>query len=391
MSQVWWPIMAAGCVIGVDLGGTKLLAGTVDSKLEVHHRAYRLARADDTGALIDQLVEAVQEAGEAAPAPVLAVGLGIPCLVDPATGVALDSNHLPLHGVAVRDVLVERLGLPVAVDNDGNAALLAEWRFGEARGALNAIMLTLGTGIGGGLLVDGRIVYGHRGAAAELGHMIVDADGPPCPGSCPNHGCLEALVSGHAIGAEGLRLARSAPNSGLGRALDSGREITGALVTELAHDGDPAAGDVMRLMGERLGLGVVSLVNVFNPEVVVVGGGAIAAASCCWPRRARSSLPARCRSTAPTRAWSRPASARSRGCSGRRAWPSTRRGCRWDERAADRVPDPDRQSGGRDAAGALGAARSRRDRVRGHAHDEGAARPLWGLGRARALRRACRA
>ena len=249
MSQVWWPIMAAGCVIGVDLGGTKLLAGTVDSKLEVHHRAYRLARADDAGALIDQLVEAVQEAGEAAPAPVLAVGLGIPCLVDPATGVALDSNHLPLHGVAVRDVLAERLGLPVAVDNDGNAALL----------------------------VEGRIVHGHRGAAGELGHIIVEADGPPCPGSCPNHGCLEALVSGHAIGAEGLRVARSAPNSGLGRALDSGREITGALVTELAHDGDPAAGDVMRLMGERLGLGVVSLVNVFNPEVVVVGGGAIAA------------------------------------------------------------------------------------------------------------------
>src|SRR3954471_20228956 len=199
MSQVWWPIMAAGCVIGVDLGGTKLLAGTVDSKLEVHHRAYRLARADDTGALIDQLVEAVQEAGEAAPAPVLAVGLGIPCLVDPATGVALDSNHLPLHGVAVRDVLVERLGLPVAVDNDGNAALLAEWRFGEARGALNAIMLTLGTGIGGGLLVDGRIVYGHRGAAAELGHLIVDADGPACPGSWPDHGCLGGPPAGHAV------------------------------------------------------------------------------------------------------------------------------------------------------------------------------------------------
>src|SRR3954471_20600988 len=277
MSQVWWPIMAAGCVIGVDLGGTKLLAGTVDSKLEVHHRAYRLARADDTGALIDQLVEAVQEAGEAAPAPVLAVGLGIPCLVDPATGVALDSNHLPLHGVAVRDVLVERLGLPVAVDNDGNAALLAEWRFGEARGALNAIMLTLGTGIGGGMLVEGRIVHGHRGAAAELGHIIVDADGPPCPGSCPGHGCLEALVSGHAIGLEGLRRARQAPNTSLGRALDSGREITGALVTELAHDGDPVARSALDAVGRRLGAGMVSVVNAFNPEVVVVGGGPAAA------------------------------------------------------------------------------------------------------------------
>jgi glucokinase len=269
--------MAAGCVIGVDLGGTKLLAGTVDSKLEVHHRAYRMARADDAAALIDQLVEAVQEAGEAAPAPVLAVGLGIPCLVDPETGVALDSNHLPLHGVGVRDLLTERLGLPVAVDNDANAAMLAEWRVGEAQGARNAIMLTLGTGIGGGLLVDGRIVHGTRGAAAELGHIIVDSDGPPCPGSCPNRGCLEALVSGHAIGLEGQRVARSSAGSALGRALESGREITGALVTELAHDGDAAAGEVMRLMGERLGLGMVSLVNIFNPEVIVVGGGAIAA------------------------------------------------------------------------------------------------------------------
>jgi glucokinase len=277
MGKVWWPIMAAGCVIGVDLGGTKLLAGTVDSKLEVHHRAYRLARPDDTGELIEQLVETIQEAVDAAPGEVLAVGLGIPCLVDPRTGVALDSNHLPLRGVAVRDVLNERLGLPVTVDNDANAAMLVEWRSGEAQGTQNAIMLTLGTGIGGGLIVEGRLVHGARGAAAELGHIVVDADGPPCPGNCPNHGCLEALVSGHAIGAEGRRLAGEAPDSALGRALRSGREITGALVTELAHDGDPAARDVMTLMGGRLGLGVVTLVNIFNPEVVVVGGGAIGA------------------------------------------------------------------------------------------------------------------
>ena len=265
--------MAAGCVIGVDLGGTKLLAGTVDSRLDVHHRAYRLHRPDDAGAVIDQLVEAVQEATEAATDEVLAVGVGVPALVDPETGVALDSNHLPLRGVSVRDILGERLGLPVVVDNDANAAMLVEWRMGEAQGTRDAIMLTLGTGIGGGLVVGGRLVHGHRGAAAELGHIMVDSDGPPCPGSCPNHGCLEALVSGHAIGVEGLRVARGAPESGLGKALAAGREITGALVTEIAHDGDAAARDVMTLMGQRLGLGVVTLVNIFNPEVVVVCGG----------------------------------------------------------------------------------------------------------------------
>jgi glucokinase len=269
--------MAAGCVIGVDLGGTKLLAGTVDSRLDVHHRAYRLARPDDAHAVIDQLVETVQEAIDASADEVLAVGLGIPCLVEPSTGVALDSNHLPLRGVGVRDLLTERLGLPVVVDNDANAAMLVEWRCGEARGTTDAVMLTLGTGIGGGLIVGGQLVHGARGAAAELGHMIVEADGPPCPGRCPNHGCLEALVSGHAIGVEGRRVAGDAPESALGRALAAGREITGSLVTELAHDGDRAARDVMTLMGTRLGLGVVTLVNVFNPEVVVVGGGAIAA------------------------------------------------------------------------------------------------------------------
>jgi glucokinase len=269
--------MAAGCVIGVDLGGTKLLAGTVDSKLEVHHRARRLARPETAAGVISQLVEAIEEAALAARGDVLAVGLGIPCLVDPLTGIALDSNHLPLQDVPVRDLLAERLGLPVVVDNDANAALLVEWRCGEAVGARDAVMLTLGTGIGGGLVVDGRLVHGARGAAAELGHIIVDADGPPCPGRCPNHGCLEALVSGHAIGREGARIARGVPESALGRALAAGREITGALVTELAHDGDPAARDLMTLMGQRLGLGIVTLVNIFNPEVVVVGGGAIAA------------------------------------------------------------------------------------------------------------------
>ncbi len=268
--------MAGVCVIGVDLGGTKVLAGAVDERLEVHHRAYRLARREDTEAVLSTIVDAVEEARETVDEEVLAVGVGIPCLVDHETGAALRCNHLPLVDVAVRDLLAERIALPVVVDNDANAAMLAEWRFGAARGALNAVLLTIGTGIGGGLVVDGRLVRGARGVAAELGHVVVDVDGPPCPGNCPNVGCLEALVSGIAIGREGVRVARGAPDSALGRALDSGREITGALVTELAHDGDQAARDVVALAGERLGIGITSLVNVFDPEVVVVGGGAMA-------------------------------------------------------------------------------------------------------------------
>ena len=269
--------MAAGCVIGVDLGGTKLLAGTVDKHLQVHHRAYRLARGADTGAVLDNIVDVVQEARETLGSDALAVGLGVPCVMDQERGVAIASNHLPIEDVPIRDIMAERLGLPVFVDNDGNAAMLAESRWGAARGARNALLLTLGTGIGGGILVDGRLLRGAVGTAGELGHVVIAEDGLPCPGNCPNHGCLEAYVSGNALGREGLRIARSTPESALAGALEAGREITGALVTELAHDGDAAARDVIAAMGGHLGVGLSSLVNIFDPEVVVVGGGAIAA------------------------------------------------------------------------------------------------------------------
>jgi glucokinase len=269
--------MAAGCVIGVDLGGTKLLAGTVDSRLQVHHRARRLVGSTEPSAVVELIVGAVGEALEAAPDDVVGIGLGVPGLVEPRSGVVLDSNHLLLRDVPLRDLMAERLGLPVVVDNDANAAMLAEWRSGAARGATDAVMLTLGTGIGGGLIVGERLVHGRGGAAAELGHIVVDADGPPCPGRCPGRGCLEALVSGHAIGREGERVAGETPDSALGRARAEGREISGALVTEFAHDGDPDALAIMDEMGRRLGLGIVSLVNIFNPDVVVVGGGVIAA------------------------------------------------------------------------------------------------------------------
>jgi glucokinase len=270
--------MAAGCVIGVDLGGTKLLAGVVDSDLNVRHRAYRHAReGGSTEALISVLVDAVEQTREAAGEEIRAVGFGIPSLVDAATGVANTTVHLPLQDVPFRDVMAERLGLPVVVDNDANAAMVAEHRRGAARGAQTAALLTLGTGIGGGIVVDGRLVHGFSGAAGEWGHMVVDLDGPPCHGTCPNRGCLETLVSGTALAEAGLRAAREHPDSGLGRALAGGREIVGALVTELAHDGDPAARAVVTQMGEHLGVGLANVVNILNPEVVVVGGGVLAA------------------------------------------------------------------------------------------------------------------
>jgi glucokinase len=260
----------------MDAGGTKLLGGVVDTGLVVHHRVHRRILGLDQAELVEKIVDAVEEARSAAP-DVEAVGFGIPALVRPQTGSVMVSNHLPLDGVPFRDLMSERLGLPVRVDNDSNLSMLAEHRAGAARGVNDAVLLALGTGIGGGLLLGGEIYRGSEGAGAELGHIVVDPHGPDCPGDCPGHGCLEAFASGTAIGRAGEAAARANPDSALGRALTGGREVTGGLVTELAHDGDLLAQDVLAEAGRWLGVGIVTLVNTFNPELVIVGGGASAA------------------------------------------------------------------------------------------------------------------
>jgi glucokinase len=263
-------------VIGIDAGGTKLLGGVVDEQLVVHHRVHRLWRGADRQETLDIFIGAVDEARAAAP-EVEAVGFGIPSLVEWETGISRWSNHLPLAGVPFRDLMSERLGLPVVVDNDSNMALLAEHRRGAAREARHAALVALGTGIGSGLLFDGRIYRGATGVGAELGHIVLDLHGPDCPSNCPGRGCLEAFVSGNAIGREGTRLARERPDTVLGRRLAAGRDITGGFVTELAHDGDEMAQLALSEVGRRLGAALTGIVNALNPEVIVIGGGAVAA------------------------------------------------------------------------------------------------------------------
>ena len=263
-------------VIGIDAGGTKLLGGVVDEGLVVHHRVHRTWRGADRAETLDIFVESVEEVRAAAP-DVVAVGFGIPALVEWETGVSRWSTHLPLADVRFRDVMSERLGLPVVVDNDANAALLAEARFGAARGVSHAVLVALGTGIGSGLLLDGRVYRGSRGLGAEIGHMVVDLHGPDCQGSCPGRGCLEVMASGSTIGREGRAAAAAAPDSALGRRVAAEQEITGGIVTELAHAGDDVAISVLTQIGRRLGYGLVGVVNVFNPELIVIGGGALAA------------------------------------------------------------------------------------------------------------------
>src|SRR5436305_3377732 len=279
--------------IGVDMGGTKLLAGAVDTGLSVHHRAQRSLGGLDQSSLLDIAVDAVEEARDFADGDVAAVGFGIPSLMDQRTRRAVVAVNLPLADIAFADVMAERLGLPVFVDNDANLAALAEHRAGAARGCNEAVVLTIGTGIGGGLILRGELYRGAIGAGAELGHMVIDLDGPRCQGNCPNRGCVEALASGTALAREALRVARERPESGLGQALADGREIAGPLVTELAHDGDEAASEVIELIGTRLGVAIASYVNIFNPEVVVIGGGVIAAGKLLLaPARAELARPA---------------------------------------------------------------------------------------------------
>ncbi|MEA2436551.1 MAG: glucokinase [Thermoleophilaceae bacterium] len=268
--------MSPGPVIGVDAGGTKLLAGVVHADLTVGHRVRRLWSGGDRAEVLDTMVEAVSEAHAAAP-EVTAVGFGIPALLDFEAGIAVSSVHLPLEDLAFRELMEERLGLPVYVDNDANLAALAAQRVGAARGTRNVVMLTLGTGIGSGIVIDGRVFRGATGAGAEIGHMTIDEHGPPCQGTCPGRGCLEVMASGTAIGREGTDAGRRHPDSALGRAVAQRGLLMGEEVTQLALGGDEAACSVMAAAGRSLGAGLASVVNIFEPEVVVVGGGASAA------------------------------------------------------------------------------------------------------------------
>ena len=262
--------------IGADLGGTKMLVGVVDSDQHVVHESSGRTLGLTTEELLDEL-ERELEAARAARPGVAAAGLGIPCTIDRKRGLAITAVNLPIVDVPVRDLMKERIGLPVYIDNDANVAAIAEHRFGVARGAQNVVMLTIGTGIGGGLIIGGKVYRGSTGAGAELGHMVVDLDGPRCQGNCPNHGCIEAVASGTALAREGREAAERAPDSMLGRAVAESGEVTGKTVTDAALAGDETAREVVALIGRRLGVAFSSYANIFEPDVIVVGGGVMAA------------------------------------------------------------------------------------------------------------------
>jgi glucokinase len=261
--------------IGVDLGGTKMLVGVL-SGTEALYEQREASTGQTEDELVELLVREVKDARDARPDAV-AVGLGIPATIDHDKGIAVAAVNLPLSEVPIREIVSEAVGLPVFVDNDANVAAYAEYLYGAAQGKPHTVMLTVGTGIGGGLVLNGEIYRGSTGAGAELGHIVIQADGPPCQGNCPNHGCVEALASGTALGREGRAAAESSPDSAIGKMLAEGREVDGHAVTEAALAGDEVAIGVFDLIGIRLGVACASLANVFQPNAIVVGGGVIAA------------------------------------------------------------------------------------------------------------------
>lgn len=261
--------------IGVDVGGTKVLAGVVDE----HGRVLRTARRATPGRRVhtvhveDALVHAVLEV--AGGSPIAGVGVAAAGFVDATGGRVMFAPHLPWQGDHVRDRLADRWGVPVTLDNDANGAAVAEWTYGAARGARSAVVVTMGTGIGGGIIIDDHLVRGANGMAGEFGHMQVVPGGHRC--ECGGRGCWEQYSSGNAL-VRSARARMGEQPSVLEEATGSNPDlVTGPMVTAAAEDGDLVARQAFASVGDWLGVGVANLVAAFDPEVVVIGGGVSAA------------------------------------------------------------------------------------------------------------------
>ena len=263
--------------VGIDVGGTKIATAGLAAG-ELSESWLKHTELTDQDKLVDQIAEAVEEARTA---DTRAVGIGVPSLVEFATGRIVSSVNIPLRDVPLREVLSERCGLPVYVDNDATCAALAE-AFEDGRMTCEHLVLfTVGTGVGGGLVLNGRVYRGAIGMAAEVGHTIVGLDlteGAADPGTpWPQEGSLEVLASGRALDQLALRAAREDPNSFLGKRLTRDGGVTGHDVVDGARGGDRASLRALEILGERLGIGIANAVNTFDPLEVVIGGGVSAA------------------------------------------------------------------------------------------------------------------
>ncbi len=256
--------------IGIDLGGTKIAAGAVDSFHRIRARVETPTRTDSPETIADDIARIAIEALEAAGGDIDScggIGIGSPGLCDSAAGTVRNAHNLGLYGVPLCAMVAERTGLPVRIDNDANCAALGEVTAGAAQGSENALMVTLGTGVGGGIIIGGRIFSGWKSLGGEIGHICICMDGEQC--SCGERGCWEAYASASALVRQAERAAEKYPRSALAKcgALD-GRKIFAAL-----REGDSAAKEVFENYCRYVGVGLTAFVNSIYPESIIIGGG----------------------------------------------------------------------------------------------------------------------
>jgi glucokinase len=262
--------------IGVDIGGTKVAAGVVDERGVIVASTRRETPAEDPERTEDVIADAIREL--AASPRVVAVGLGAAGFVDAARSTVMFAPNVAWRDEPLRTAIEERVGLPAVVENDANAAAWAEVRFGSGRGEDSVVVLTVGTGIGGGIVVDGRLLRGRFGVAAEIGHLNIVPDGRRC--GCGLQGCWEQYASGRALVQEAREQASASPAMAkqmLRIAGGTPEQITGPVVTQAAQEGDVAALQCFDEVGRWLGRGMAQLAAILDPGVFVIGGGVSAA------------------------------------------------------------------------------------------------------------------
>ncbi len=264
-------------ILGVDLGGTKILTAVVNSRGEMLSSDESITPAKkEREAIIQSIVDSagcVLKQSNVAISDISAIGIGAAGISSPEAGVLFTSPNLPaLRNVLLRDILQERLGKRTFLTNDANAAALGEFYFGAARGVRNFIYVTISTGIGAGVIIDSRIYTGAIGVAGEVGHMTIDDNGPVC--NCGNRGCWEVLASGTALAREARkRIEKGVRTSILEYAEGDAEKVTPQAIYNAAQQGDSLAKRLIARTGYYVGVGLVNLINIFNPELIVIGGG----------------------------------------------------------------------------------------------------------------------
>jgi glucokinase len=279
VSTVYWTVrrvehvtsQAAQAVIGIDLGGTKIAAAVLTPDGVLHEREHVPTEAEEGREhVIARLIAVVRSLQERTSYTVHAIGIGAPAPLSPSQGIIWEAPNMPgWDRVPLRDLMQGELSLPVALENDARAAGLAEARVGAGRSASSMLYVTVGTGIGGALLIDGRLIRGASETAGEIGHMVMNPSGPLC--GCGNYGCLEQYSAGPAIERRAAELIREGAPSILSEI--AADRLTGESVAEAARAGDAVGLRAYQDAGTWLGAGIASVVNLFNPATVVVGGG----------------------------------------------------------------------------------------------------------------------